>query len=40
MYKDIFEAAEKGSVDDVRFFVEQGVDVNGRDDFTMKEVEK
>ena len=32
MYKDIFEAAQKGSVDDVRFFIEQGVDVNVKDD--------
>ena len=32
MYKDIFEAAANGTVDDVRFFVEQGVDVNVKDD--------
>ena len=28
MYKDIFEATRRGSVDDVRFFLEQGVNVN------------
>jgi ankyrin repeat protein len=29
-FKNIFEAAEKGSVDDIRRFIEQGVDVNAQ----------
>jgi ankyrin repeat protein len=28
VYKDIFDAAANGSVDDVRFFLERGVDIN------------
>ena len=32
-WKTIFKAAEKGSVDDIRFFIEQGANVNKKDDF-------
>lgn len=30
-WKDIFEAVEKGTAEDVRFFIEQGADVNAKD---------
>ena len=30
-YKDIFEAACKGSVEDIKYFIESGVDVNVKD---------
>ena len=32
MYKDIFRVAFEGTLDDVRFFIEQGTDVNVRND--------
>ena len=32
-YDDIFEAARSGSVDDVRYFIEQGVDINEADPY-------
>ena len=31
-YEDLFEAARKGTVDDVRFFLENGADVNAKDE--------